>query len=89
MRILSPPEEAGKHEVYEISFTANGSLRSNPLPRGAREHLTVVEGVLTVTSGEAPASLKPGDTARYAADLPHRIEATGGEARAFLVVINA
>ena len=89
IRILSPPEEAGKHEVYEISFTANGSLRSNPHARGAREHLTVVEGDLTITSGEASASLKPGDTARYAADLPHRIEATGGEARAFLVVINA
>jgi transcriptional regulator with XRE-family HTH domain len=89
IRILSPPEEAGRHEVYEICFAANGGLKSQPHARGAREHLTVIDGTLLVTSGEASNRLKAGDTARYAADVPHRIEATEGPARAFLVVVNA
>lgn len=86
IRILSPPEEAGKHEVYEIAFEEGGALDSQPHTRGAREHLTVIEGTLSVTSGEDTTRLMPGDTARYAADVPHRIAATGGSARAFLVV---
>ncbi|MGC3938075.1 helix-turn-helix domain-containing protein [Roseobacter sp. EG26] len=89
IRILSPPEEAGKHEVYEITIANGGSLDSQPHTRGAREHLTVIEGSVTVTSGEANSVLQAGDTARYAADVPHRIAANGGDVRAFLVVQDA
>lgn len=88
IRILSPPEEAGKHEVYELLFSLDGVLDSQPHTRGAREHLTVIEGVLDVTSGEATTRLEAGDTARYGADVPHRISAVGA-ARAFLVVQDA
>jgi transcriptional regulator with XRE-family HTH domain len=88
IRILSPPEEAGRHEVYELIFGLGGVLDSQPHARGAREHLTVIEGVLDVTSGGSATQLQAGDTARYAADLPHRIAAVGA-ARAFLVVQNA
>jgi len=86
--ILSPPEEAGRHEVYELRFEAGGSLDSQPHARGAREHLTVIEGTLEVTSGDATDRIGQGDTARYAADVPHRIAATV-PARAFLVVQDA
>ena len=89
IRILSPPEEAGKHEVYEVSFDEGGSLDSQPHARGAREHLTVIEGIISVTSGENTSRLMPGDTARYAADVTHRIAASGGTARIFLVVLDA
>jgi transcriptional regulator with XRE-family HTH domain len=89
IRILSPPEEAGKHEVYEIAMTRGGMLDSKPHARGAREHLTVIDGALTVTSGTSSSTLHAGDTARYAADVPHRISAPDGNARAFLVVVNA
>ncbi|HCT34170.1 MAG TPA: XRE family transcriptional regulator, partial [Sulfitobacter sp.] len=36
IRILSPPEEAGKHEVYELLIDAGGMLDSQPHTRGAR-----------------------------------------------------
>ena len=85
IRILSPPEEAGRHEVYELVFSAQGALDSAPHARGAREHLTVIDGTLDVTSAEASTRLGPGDTARYAADVPHAIRASA-PARAFLVV---
>lgn len=86
IRILSAPEQAGIHEVYDLTFGAGGALESEPHGPGAREHLTVIEGRLRVRSGEAAQLLDTGDTARYAADLPHAIEAIDGPARGFLIV---
>ena len=88
IRILSPPEEAGKHEVYELIFGLDGVLDSQAHTRGAREHLTVIDGVVDVTSGDRTSRLQAGDTARYPADIPHSINAIGA-ARAFLVVQDA
>lgn len=88
IRILSPAEDAGRHEVYELRFTAGGLLDSPPHARGAREHLTVIDGHLVVSSSSETQSLGPGDTARYAADVEHKIQADT-EARAFLVVQDA
>ncbi len=88
IRILSPPEEAGGHEVYDIQFEAKGALTSKPHARGAREQLTVLEGTVHVTSGTAVHSLNEGDTARYAADVAHSI-VSDGPARVFLIVKNA
>lgn len=85
LRILSPPEEAGRHEVYELVFGLNGLLDSQPHQRGTREHLTVIEGVVDVRSGENTERLEAGDTARYNADVSHSLSAVGA-ARAFLVV---
>ncbi|MFY2822522.1 helix-turn-helix domain-containing protein [Ruegeria sp. MALMAid1280] len=88
IRILSPPEEAGGHEVYDIEFDTDGALTSQPHARGAREQLTVLEGAVRVTSGSASRDLKQGDTARYAADVAHSIVADS-PARVFLIVKNA
>jgi transcriptional regulator with XRE-family HTH domain len=85
IRILSPPEAAGSHELYELHFAAGGVLDSAPHAPGTREHLTVVDGALTVTSGGASEYLKAGDTARYPADVVHSIT-SDMPARAFLVV---
>jgi len=85
IRILSPPEEAGNHEVYELIFTAGGLLDSAPHSPGSREHLTVIEGTVIVTSGGASETLSKGDTGRYRADVAHAIQAEGA-ARAFLIV---
>jgi transcriptional regulator with XRE-family HTH domain len=87
--ILSPPEEAGAHELYELHFAAGGVLESSPHRRGAREQLIVIDGQIALTSGEADEVLTAGDTARYAADVPHRISAVNGPAKAFLVVHDA
>jgi len=89
IRILSPPEEAGRHEVYELLIAAGGKLDSKAHARGAREHLSVIEGTLDITSAEATSRLSTGDTARYPADVPHAITAVDGSVRAFLVVQNA
>jgi len=89
IRILSPPEDAGKHEIYDLLFEAGGALVSQPHTRGAQEQLTVIEGALTVTSGNATDELKTGDTARYSADVAHSITAKDRPARAFLVVKDA
>ncbi|TMV04968.1 helix-turn-helix domain-containing protein [Ruegeria sediminis] len=89
IRILSAPEEAGGHEVYDIRFEKGGALNSQPHTRGAQEQLTVLEGSVHVTSGTAASELGVGDTARYAADVVHSISAPAGAARVFLIVKNA
>lgn len=89
IRILSPPEEAGKHEVYELLIDDGGVLDSQPHARGAREHLTVLEGSVELCSGDATSTVHAGDTARYSADVHHRIATISGAVRAFLVVQNA
>ena len=86
IRILSAPETVGDHEVYDLEFAAGGRLVSEAHSPGCREHLTVITGALCVVSGDEAEVLGPGDTARYAADRPHRIEAAEGAARALLIV---
>ncbi|MDM7930499.1 helix-turn-helix domain-containing protein [Tabrizicola sp.] len=86
IRILSAPESVGAHEVYELAFIAGARLISEAHSPGCREHLTVLEGRLSVTSGEADEDLGPGDVARYPADRAHEIAAKTGPARAILIV---
>ncbi|MFS4581556.1 helix-turn-helix domain-containing protein [Phaeobacter sp. C3_T13_0] len=89
IRILSPPEDAGGHEVYDIRLKSGAALKSQPHGRGTVEHVTVLEGVVRLTSGSATDRLHSGDTARYSADVPHAIAAEDGAARVFLIVKNA
>jgi len=89
IRILSPPDQAGRLEVYEIRFAADGALISDPHRQGCVEHLTVLMGALNVTAGEDAAKLNQDDTIRYAADCNHAIRAVGGPAKALLIVHNS
>ena len=89
IRILSPPQDAGNQEIYELRFDAGGGLVSQPHSRGAQEQLMVIEGNVAVTSGINSETLATGDTARYAADVAHSITTQNGPARAFLVVKHA
>jgi transcriptional regulator with XRE-family HTH domain len=89
IRILSPPQEAGRRELYDLVLGANGALESQPHRRGAWEQLTVVQGQIEIASGAGTERLGAGDTARYAADVAHAIRALHGPARAFLVVQDA
>lgn len=84
--ILSPPQQAGRFEVYDIRLDAGGELLSDPHGPGTQEHLTVIEGAVEAGPGEETRGLSAGDTAHYRADLPHRIAAPGGPARVFLIV---
>lgn len=89
IRILSPPEQAGQLEVYEIAFAKNGALLSEPHRQGCIEHLSVLEGTLRVTAGDDRAEISSGDTLRYAADTPHSIRTNGQKAKALLIVQNS
>lgn len=86
IRILSPAESVGRHEVYDLVFQPGGRLESTAHSPGCREHLTVIEGQVRVRSGEEEQLLGPGDTARYSADRDHAILAEEGAARAILIV---
>ncbi len=86
IRILSPAETVGQHEVYDLTFAPGGQLISDPHSPGCREHLTVIDGFVTVVSGAEESRLTSGDTARYPADRPHAIRADEGGARAILIV---
>jgi XRE family transcriptional regulator, regulator of sulfur utilization len=87
IRILSPAETVGDHEVYDLTFQPGAALVSLPHSLGCREHLTVIEGRLRVISGGEEAEIGQGDTARYFADRSHAIhEGAGAVARAILIV---
>ncbi len=86
--ILSPPEQVGQYEMYDVHLSEGGSLDSQSHKRGTREQLTVIEGEILVTSGELSQSIGTGSIVRYAADVPHKISAQNGAARAFLVVLD-
>lgn len=86
IRILSPPEDAGEYEVYELIFEPDGILDSQPHAKGVFEQLTVICGTLVVTSGADTRALSAGDTARYAADCLHQIKAGDRAAQGFLIV---
>ncbi len=89
LRILGPIELAGQFEWYALTLQPGGVLESQPHEAGTREHLTLHTGTLEVVAGEAHQRLKPGETARYAADRPHALRNLGkGEATAWLVVVH-
>jgi XRE family transcriptional regulator, regulator of sulfur utilization len=89
LRILGPVELAGRFEWYEITLRAGGALRSEAHPPGSREHLTVLRGLVSVTSGDRTQQVAVEETARYAADVPHAICNDGkSQAIALLVVLH-
>jgi XRE family transcriptional regulator, regulator of sulfur utilization len=74
-------------EWYLVTFEPGGQLASEPHSPGTNEHLHCADGEIIVSSGSSTTVLHAGETARYAADVPHRLVSTGGEgAKAFLVV---
>lgn len=90
LRILGPIELAGQTEWYELIMQPGAVLASQAHEPGAREHLTVLSGELTVEAGEHRQLLALGETARYAVDQPHAIRNPGRElAVGLLVVLHA
>ena len=89
LRILGPIELAGQFEWYELRMQPGGALRSQAHEPGSQEHLTVLSGSLEVEAGGQRSVLKAGETARYAADLPHAISNSSRHgATALLVVLH-
>lgn len=87
LRILGPIELAGQFEWYELTVRPGGALVSQAHEPGSREHLTLLGGVLEVTAGPSASRLKPGETARYVADLAHTIRNPGRRVATALLVV--
>ncbi len=88
LRILGPPRLAGAIEWYEVAMTPGGALNSAPHTSGAFEHFTSLDGTYEIRSGGAAQRVAAGETARYAADVEHRIANVGPvEARGLLIVL--
>lgn len=90
MRILSPPGEVGRTELYHLTMTPGGELISQAHARGSYEHLSVLAGELLVESADTSVTVGEGSIARYPVDVPHAIRnRTSGPAQALLVVVSA
>lgn len=88
IRTLSPLHTEKDVEFYELTLRPGGKLASAAHFEGTREFLTVEKGTARVRSGESTIDLHAGDSAHYAADVPHAIENTGRrDVVAFLVDI--
>lgn len=87
LRILGPIGLAGRFEWYELTMQAGGTLLSAAHDHGAMEHLTVFEGTAEVVSGPHRQSVRAGETARYAVDVPHAIANPGKTALSALLVV--
>jgi transcriptional regulator with XRE-family HTH domain len=88
LRILGSPRLAGATEWYQVAMEAGGALNSAAHARGAFEHFTALDGQFEIMSGGATRRLEAGETARYPADVEHRIANVGpGEARGLLIVL--
>ena len=87
LRILGPTRTVLPMEWYEISFEPESELNSQAHAKDTHEHLTVLAGRLRVHLPEQTVDLMQGETLRYPADQPHRIEnAAGTQAQALLVM---
>lgn len=87
LQILSPAGMVPLIEWYLLSFELKGKLISDPHGAGTIEHLHCTEGEMVVRSAGNEMIVRAGETARYAADVPHSLTSVGPVgARAFLVV---
>ncbi len=87
LKILGPLELVSHMEWYDIDLEAGGILDSEPHAKGTREHLTVLDGSVTISTGDERDVLNKGDTSRYYADVHHYIKNhTKASAKALLIV---
>lgn len=88
LRILGPIDKVSEIEWYDMQLEPGGVLESDGHGPGTVEHLTVLEGQLSVRNAQTEQDITVGDTARYQADVPHFIENKGeSSARALMVVL--
>lgn len=87
LQILSPANMVSIIEWYMLTFEPAGKLISDPHGAGTTEHLHCTEGEIVVRSAGSETLVRAGETARYAADVPHSLSNAGSTvATAFLIV---
>ena len=88
--LLAPAEQVGAVEWYELCLSPGATLTSQPHVAGTNEHVTVLDGAVTVTAGAHSEPVEGGGTARYPADVAHEIANPHDEpARVLLVVLGS
>lgn len=88
LRILSPPQLAGRTEWYDVTIRPGGALESTAHAVGTFEHFTAWTAGFEIRSGDSSQSLGVGETARYPADVPHKIaNVSDQDAKGLLVVL--
>lgn len=81
-RSLAPAGANPFIELYELRLAARSRHTSEAHATGTREIVVVLSGALRLTAGDSVHDLAAGDSASFAADLPHVYENPGGaEAR--------
>jgi transcriptional regulator with XRE-family HTH domain len=87
MKVLTPLSLVEDLEMYLLTFSPKGELRSRPHFPKTEEFLTVISGRIRVRAGERVEELGTGDFIRYQCDVDHDIENIGdGEAVVHMVV---
>ncbi|MGH1487211.1 MAG: helix-turn-helix domain-containing protein [Cellvibrionaceae bacterium] len=87
IRTLSPLHMEKNVEFYELRIAANAQLKSAAHFDGAKELLTVTQGMAVIESGNSHCTLTTGDSAHYRADIEHSIKNNGDkELVCYLVV---
>ena len=76
-RLLLTNPRPSPVEVWRWTLHPGERFESNPHPAGATETLTVIRGRMTFTAGDASQRLRAGETAAFAADVPHSYEGSG------------
>ncbi len=85
--MLSPARTVLPVEWHHLVMENGGCLDSGAHATGTYEHLTCLEGTLTVSVDGKSVRAEAGDTLRYRADKPHRIDnVAGGQTSGLLLV---
>lgn len=87
MKVLTPVSMAEDLEMYLLTFSPGGALRSNPHFPRTEEFLTVFEGRIKVTAGDKSGELGAGDFIRYQCDVDHDIENIGDRSAVVHMVV--
>lgn len=74
IKVLTPMQMVEDLEMYLLTFTKGGALRSAPHFPQTEEFLTVISGNVRVRAGDRDAELGEGDFIRYQCDVDHDIE---------------
>ena len=84
LRIIGSVDTVQFAQWYDFTAEIGGKLISSPHPAGSVENLSVLKGELRISVGDAGNeeswSTKAGETLRYRADRPHKIENIGNTA---------
>ena len=85
--VVSPIHMVEDVEMYVVNVAPGGSLVSQPHYTGTTELVMAVKGSFKLTTGGETETIQQGDSARYTADKPHRIDLVGKSPGMLIMVV--